>query len=88
LVGSGAIVRLLILFSKNGQDIPNDFGLCGSALFRDTRDQPFKSSRQTNAYSHGTLSYDCAEHQCIAKPLELQERLDHSFSIIPSPFLT
>jgi hypothetical protein len=55
LAGSDAIVRLLILFFKNGQDIPDDFGLCGSTFFRNTRDQAFKSSRQTNAYSHDTL---------------------------------
>jgi hypothetical protein len=77
LVGSGATARLLALFFKHGQDIPDDFGLCGSALFRDTRDQSFKSSRQTNACSHGALSYDRAGHQCIAKPLELQEGLDY-----------
>jgi hypothetical protein len=77
LVGSCATARLLVLFFKNGQDIPDDFGLCGSTLFSDTRDQSFKSSWQTNACSHGTLSYDGVGHQCITNPLELQEALDY-----------
>jgi hypothetical protein len=76
LVGSGATARFLVLFFKSSQDIPDDFGLCGSTLFRDTRDQSFKSSRQANACPHGTLSYDYVGHRYMTKPLELQEALD------------
>ena len=65
------------LILEDGQRATNDFGLCGSALFRDTRDQSFESSRQTNACSHDTLSYERVGHQCITNPLEPQEALDY-----------
>ena len=64
-------MRRASLLFEGAQRAANDFGLCGSTFFRNTRDQPFKSSQQTNAYSHNAPSYDRVGHQRMTKPLEL-----------------